>query len=276
MEFRNRTFNYIWNSCDLPVRFGYTQLGFLSKFLNKMLFWKLYFSDFKKLDEKFEKIFLELEKNNIFIKNKVVLELGPGNSYINAYNFLAKGAKKVILVDKYPRYIKTEKQRDFVKKELSFIKKKYGLEKNFFEDKIEVIGKELMEVEITDVDLIYSISVFEHIKDVSENIKKCYSILKQGGFMIHTIDMRDRYNFNRPFLFYKYSDKKWERYLTKEGLSYTNRWRCNDFKKEFEKNGFKIINANLEKFPMVERKIDSKFQKREDLGVGKVDFILKK
>ncbi len=276
MKIKNSFINYFWNKLDLPIRFIYTQLGPVSNALNKLLFWKLYSSDFRKLDEKFEKIFQQLKKKNISIKDKTILELGPGNSYINAYNFIAKGAKKVILVDKYPRYIKTKKQKTFIERELDFIKNKYGFKKRFFEDKIEIIAKELTEVEVTGVDLIYSISVLEHIKDVMQNIKKCCGVLKKGGFMFHSIDMRDHYNFNRPFLFYKYSDKIWDNYLTKEGLSYTNRWRFEDFKKEFESNDLKIIENNIEKFPMNEKKISCKFQKRKDLDIGMSNFILKK
>jgi SAM-dependent methyltransferase len=263
MKVDNKFAGYFYNKFDLPIRLLYSKLH-----LNKLFFWKFYTSNFEKLDLKFEEINDLLNYNKYTLKNKVFLELGPGNSYINTYNFLMNGAKKVILVDKYSRHIKTKKQKKFFDEEQNFIKNKYKNKKIDFK-KISFIPKDLTKIKLKDkVDFVYSISIFEHIKDVEGNIKKLGEIVKKGGIMYHSIDMRDHYNFNNPFLFLKYSKKIWNKYLTKEGVSYTNRIRYSEFKKLFEKYGLEIINEEVERYNLP-KNISKEFDKNDkDLDIG--------
>jgi len=279
LKIKNNFLSGIFNIFDFPIRFIYCRFS-----LNKLFFWKFYSSDFNKLDKKFEEMKIFLKKNKFNFKNKICLELGPGNSYLNAYNFLLLGAKKVILVDKYPRYITTEKQKEYFLKEIEFIKKKYKKKNLFFiknseidPNFIEFIPKGLTEIkkEIK-VDFVYSISVFEHIKDVEKNIKKLGQIVKKNGLMYHSIDMRDHYNFNKPFLFYKYSKNTWEKYLTKLGVSYTNRIRYSKFKKLFEKYGFETIYEETKKFDLKKYKISKEFDLNDkSLNIGVTKILLK-
>lgn len=284
MQIKNRFASFVFDKFDAPIRFSYCKLGFVSKIFNKFLFWKLYSSNFIELDRRFEKMYECILKNNINLKDKVILELGPGNSYINAYNFLLKGSKKVILIDKFPRQIKTKKQQKYFLDEIDYIKNKYKIDNLFFLDQsnnikseyVAFISKDLVESDIEiGVDFIYSISVFEHIKKIAENIKKLAEILVPGGYMYHHIDLRDHYNFNSPFLFYKYSDYAWNKYLTKEGVSYTNRWRYNDYVKAFADNGLSLVNSEIENFSIEQIKINPMFFGK-NLECGIADVLLKK
>ena len=94
ISFFNAVISFFWNNFDFFIRFGYCKLGPLSKLLNKLLFWKLYASDFKKLDMVFEDSFNILKRNNVTVDDKTILEIGPGNSYITGYNFLMNGSRK--------------------------------------------------------------------------------------------------------------------------------------------------------------------------------------
>ncbi|MDD4353779.1 MAG: methyltransferase domain-containing protein, partial [Candidatus Nanoarchaeia archaeon] len=212
------------------------------------------------------------------------LELGPGNSYLNAYNLLMNGAKKVILVDKFPRYIKTNKQGEFFNKELNYIKQKYWKRDLFFikngkvdEKYIQFIEGDFEKINLKEkIDFVLTISVFEHIKNIGEVIAKLSSVMKKSGLMYHSIDLRDHYNFNNPFLFYKYSKKTWEKYLTKEGVSYTNRIRYTGFMKLFEEYGFEVINEKTQKYNLP-IKISVEFDKKdENLNVGTIEVLLKR
>lgn len=280
MEVSNRYFGYLYNKLNFLVRFVYCRVPFL----NRILFWKLYTSDFRALDTEFEEMKEMLSRRGFDFKNKVCLEIGPGNSYINAYNLLMHGAKKVIMVDKFPRYIRTSKQRDYFKRELQYIKRKQGKNELIFWngeelDKryIQFIPKELTQIELQqEVDFVLSISVFEHIKDVAGNIRKLSRVVKPGGIMFHKIDMRDHYNFNKPFLFYTYSEETWNSVLTKEGVSYTNRLRYGDFKELFEASGFRILDQKLCKFPLNAQKIHSQIARKSDLDVGIAAIVLQK
>lgn len=224
---------------------------------------------------------------NFTFYDKVCLELGPGNTLINACKFLHNGAKKVILVDKYPRYIFTKKQAPQIENEITFLRNKYCGSQKFDTDTtdcqidtslIELITSDLKEVNLPEkIDFAYSVSVFEHIKNVEDNIKKLSHVIKDGGFMYHSIDLRDHYNFRNPFLFLKYSNSTWEKYLTKEGISYTNRVRYTEFKRLFEKYGFKIVGEDVVKFPIPELALSGEFNKSdENLGVGIWKVLLAK
>ncbi len=284
MKINNKVANYLFNKFDAPIRFLYCRLGLISQIFSKFLFWKLYSSNFIELDKKFEKIYEGILKHNINLKDKVILELGPGNSYINAYNFLLKGSKKVILVDKFPRQIKTKKQQKYFLDEINYIKNKYKIDNLFFlnesnnikNEYISFISKDLVESDIkTNIDFIYSISVFEHIKNIAENIKKLAEILVPGGYMYHHIDLRDHYNFNSPFLFYKYPDHIWNKYLTKEGISYTNRWRYDDYIKAFSDNSLALIDNEVVNFSIEKYKINPMFFGK-NLECGIANVLLKK
>jgi len=281
MKVKNNLLGFFYNQFDFPIRWLYSQLH-----LNKLFFWKLYASDFKKLDSKFEEIKKLMNTLHQSFKGKVCLELGPGNSYLNAYNLLMNDAKKVILVDKFPRYTKTSKQEEFFNQELDYIRQKYGKKDLFFikngkinEEYIRFINRDITKINfLKNIDFVLTISVFEHIKNVREVIAKLSRVIKKDGLMYHSIDLRDHYNFNNPFLFYKYSKRTWEKYLTKEGVSYTNRVRYNKFMNLFKKYGFRIITQKIERYNLPSsNKISKYFSKdQENINVGKLGVLLKK
>jgi len=271
MEVKNRIFGWAFDTLDLPIRFLYSKLN-----LNRLFFWKLYSSDFKGLDKRFIEMERLVSKEGFFFKGKVCLELGPGNSYVNAYNFLVRSAKEVILVDKFPRQIETKKQKELLQKEIEFFNKKHKAKK-LNTKSIEFISKDITETGRLEVDFVYSISVFEHLKHVEKTIKKLGEIVKKNGLMYHSIDLRDHYNFRSPFLFYKYSDKTWKKYLTKEGVSYTNRMRYSEIKKLFLKYGFEIISEEKERSRLGNTKISCDFDiKDRNLNISIWRVLLKK
>ena len=284
MKINNAILSFFWNYFDFFIRFGYCRLGPVSKLMNKILFWDLYSSDFEKLDKIFEDSLTLLKRNNIFIKNKTILEIGPGNSYIIAYNFLILGAKKVILVDKFPRTIKTKRQKEYFEREIEYVSKKYGQTPLFVTngeingEYIEFINKNLTETNIKNVDLIFTNSVLEHIKPIKENIWFMSKILNKNGYMLHNIDLRDHYNFNKPFFLYKYSDRVWTNFLTKEGISYTNRLRYDDFVQLFKNRGFKIIWEKKQKEKLVDTKLCSELKNKNkgDLEITFLSVLLQK
>ena len=143
---------------------------------------------------------------------------------------------------------------------------------------LKYLSKELTEVNIDKVNFIYSNSVLEHVKNVEENIAAMSKILNSGGYMYHNIDLRDHYNFSKPFLFYKYKDSTWNNYMTKEGISYTNRLRYDDFIGLFKKYGFEIIYEKVKKQKLNQKKLSSKFRKKskEVLEITNLSILLRK
>ena len=285
MKIEKKLLSAIFNSLDMPIRYIYSNFSIIQKILYK----SLYVSDFVALNSKFEYIKNIFDENEISIQDKVILEIGPGNSLMFAYNFLLNGAKKIILVDKFPlnknkKNRKTHFQQNFLQKEQNFIINKYdkALSENIFkkiesEQLIEYHVGSLEELEkIEPIDIIVSNSVFEHIRNPQPTIESSFKILKNKAFAFHSIDLRDHYNFSRPFLFYKYSDKLWNNYLTKVSVSYTNRLRYFEFANLFTNAGFKLCLEKKIEFPQTEKKIADKFRNRDDLSIAHIDFLLQK
>lgn len=252
MYIKNKSiFGFFYNNFDFIIRFLYCRFPFISK----IMFWKIYTSDFEDLDKKFEEMKGTLIKNKFTIKGKIIIELGPGNSFINAYNFLMNGAEKVVLVDKFSRHMKSKKQKKFFQNEIDFIKRKYNRkvlpfikESELDSHKIQFIEGDVVNLNFkSKFDLITSISVFEHVKDVKRTIKKLSEILKTGGLMYHKIDLRDHYNFNKPLMFYKYSDWTWDNLMTREGVSYTNRLSDYEYNQIFKKNKMFFVESKVNK-----------------------------
>lgn len=244
---------HMYNKFDCVVRFLYTQIPIVRNIIRKILFWKIYTSDFNRIDD----VFIELDETfnhyGITLRDKQIVELGPGNSIALALNCLCNGAQKYQMVDKYPRIFKNDKQTESILKQIAYFENKYGCNLNDFVNKITLefnqeklsyvknSVEDLKTISSDSIDLILSISVFEHVKDVETSFQKMNRILKMDGVMYHKIDLRDHYNFDEPFKFLKYSDFLWNNFLTKEGFSYTNRLRVDDFKNILAKHGFEII-----------------------------------
>jgi len=280
MQVNNRIVAAIWNNVDHLIRFFYCRIGFF----RKLFFWSIYSSNPQSLDDVFNDMLNLFKKHNIPIEKSTIVEIGPGNSNILAYNFLMLGAKKVILIDKYPRVINSGKQREYFKNEIKYIKEKYNKSPSFItndlvdQNILEHIPLELTEVTIENVDIIYSNNVLEHVKNVDLNIKSMAHILKSGGYLYHNIDLRDHYNFNKPFLFYKYEDPIWQKYLTREGVSYTNRLRYDDFIRMFKENGFEVIHYQTTKQECDMNNLSSKYKTKDidSLQTTNLSILLKK
>lgn len=254
--FNSGVLKYLYNKYDFIIRFTYTRVPLIRDMLQKIMFWKMYSSDFKRIDDIFIELGKTFDQYDITFKDKQILELGPGNSIALALNCLCNGADKYLMADKYPRILKTEKQAKHLLEQVTFYEDKYrfNLDKFVNKDSLEFneaflaytpdSAEDLRNIPSNSVDIILSISVFEHIRDVEKSFQEMKRVLKNGGIMYHSIDMRDHYNFNKPFKFLKYSDFIWDNFLTKEGYSYTNRLRVDDFDDLLMKYGFKIISIN--------------------------------
>jgi SAM-dependent methyltransferase len=85
------------------------------------------------------------------------------------------------------------------------------------------------------LDMIYSMSVLEHIREPRATIDNLYRLLRPGSWCFHSIDMRDHRNFNLPLEFLRYRDEELPRFNIRD-----NRLRASDYVREFEQAGFTI------------------------------------
>lgn len=272
MNIQNRHLSRLTNKADGIIRFLYCRFGFL----RELFFWRYYASDIRRLDDAFEKMLKVFSTHHIQFSKKKVLELGPGNSRIMGYNLLMHGASEVFLLDKYPRIRKSHRQQRFEEEEREYIANKYQQVPP--PHRLHLLSGDICTHHPGQVDLIISNSVLEHIRNLDETIGCMTAHLTNGGYMYHTIDLRDHFNFASPFLFYKYEEDTWDRYLTKEGISYTNRLRFDDLLHLFAKHSCTIIHLETSRQDLGETPCSRKFarKKKEDLEVCIMRVLVRK
>lgn len=117
--------NYFYNKCDFIVRCAHTQIPILRNILRKIMFWRLYSSDFKHIDITFDRLKKNSCQHNLSLKNQEILELGPGNSIALALNCLCCGSKKYRMVDKYPRILKNDDQKKNLLEHIAYFEDKH-------------------------------------------------------------------------------------------------------------------------------------------------------
>jgi len=145
------------------------------------------------------------------LKDKRILELGPGDNVGVVLKFLAAGAKQVVCLDKFFSKYDWRQQREIYQSlrdalnenERLIFDEVIDLEKGIKANSqklrylygcgIEVANKVL---EPGSFDLIISRAVCEHLYDTDTAFAVMDRLLKSGGLMLHKIDFRDHNMFS--------------------------------------------------------------------------------
>ncbi len=208
-----------------------------------------------------------LNKQDISIVGKKCLLFGYGGNFGLGCMLLEKGAKHVILMDKYahpntkrnlallPRY---EKYLEYTDKEI--------LPRS---DYITLHHEDIQKLSTT-VDIVLSSSVFEHVEDVEEVTQALAALMNPKGVQVHFIDLRDHF-FKYPFEMLCYSEKIWYKWLNPS--SYLNRYRMFDYQRVFEQNFTNVEIIVLERNMDVFKKVQSRVRKEFLSNVTEIDSI---
>jgi glycosyltransferase involved in cell wall biosynthesis/SAM-dependent methyltransferase len=78
-------------------------------------------------------------------------------------------------------------------------------------------------------DLVFSLSVMEHVARPREVLEKGFELLRPGGLSFHVVDLKDHANFMKPLEFLKFSPAD---YAARFGAP-ENRWRASEFLEVF-------------------------------------------
>ena len=150
------------------------------------------------------------------------IELGCGERPYTALRFLMEGVSRCVVNDVAPidgkfsyeflQHLRTlveltmrgsgHKLDNIIKRDFSDVCEIKGLEiydRQPFED-IEVDGN---------FDLVYSVSVLEHVMKPREVIAKMRQLLKAGGYACHSIDLRDHRDFSNPLGFLHLTEQEY-------------------------------------------------------------------
>lgn len=231
------------------------------------------------------------------ITDKVVLEVGPGNSMGMGLLFLAYGAKKVYLVDRFKHIFWDDYDGIYYKNFLSEISNQDVPNRSVVKEALRIkngkiiLNPDLLEYHLADatriplenssVDFLFSNAVLEHVRHIELAVQEFARVTKDGGFNIHEVDLRDHFFSKEPLRLLSYSGWLWD-FMTCNRPGYSNRLRYSDYCKMFESNKFVIerllYTRSIEQTQVTSLKLSSKFKKcpLEELSILAFWMLLKR
>ena len=190
-----------------------------------------------------------LSAQGISIAGKRVLVFGYGGRFAVGVDLLKRGAAHVVLCDHFV-LLDTERNRELLSAYGSYLK----VEQDEVRPRGEFITllhgdirEETIQKQISQVDIVLSTSVFEHLDDVPGITKALAKLTAPTGIHLHFVDLRDHF-FKYPFEMLKFSESVWKNFLNP--TSNLNRYRWNDYKRVFEANFSRL------EFTVIERLVD--------------------
>ena len=226
------------------------------------------------------------------LKDKIVLELGPGQDLGIGLILLAMGVKVYIALDvfnlakstplefykvlvdrlnnKYPdcniNFIKEQKDKCY-KGENDKIK--YIVDKNFDISKIE-----------DKVDIVFSQATFEHFENVEKTFKELSNIIKEDGVLVTEIDLKTHTRWIRdrdPLNIYRYSEFFYNMFKFKGS---PNRIRIFEYSELLAKNGFSNVQIDPlsvledEYLDKVKQSLNKKFSELDNSEIKVLGIML--
>ena len=216
-----------------------------------------------------------LSAKGVSIQGKRILVFGYGGRFAVGVDLLKRGAAHVVLCDHFV-LLDTERNRELLAEYGQYLK----VEQDEVQPRCEFITllhgdirEESIQQQISQVDIILSTSVFEHLDDVPGITKALAKLTSPSGIHLHFVDLRDHF-FKYPFEMLKYSENVWKNFLNP--TSNLNRYRWNDYKSVFESNfknfEFTVIEHLEDEFRKVQEKIQPDF-KTGDVAIDAVTLI---
>lgn len=220
---------------------------------------------------------------NYSIKNKNILEIGPGDNFLLDFIFLLSGANNIYLIDRFKTSINNADHFKLFNHYL--MNKSQFLNDIFLEDakdlfkKIQYFSNSPIEtfnkLERNSIDLIFSHDVLEHVSDIQTAIETISVLLRKGGYTLHQIDLRDHLHLNDGCYldFLKYSPRFWKNFG-----DITNRHRYSKYIELFKKYNLEILHLKhtrigpLSKINKIKQKFDTQYKNLSDKELSIIRF----
>jgi len=202
-----------------------------------------------------------LSAQSVDIHGKRVLVFGYGGRFAVGVDLLKRGAAHVVLCDHFV-LLDTERNRDLLSEYGSYLK----VEQDEVRPRGEFITllhgdirEESVQKQISQVDIVLSTSVFEHLDDVPGITLALAKLTAPDGIHLHFVDLRDHF-FKYPFEMLKYSEGVWRNFLNP--TSNLNRYRLNDYKSVFDGCFARV------EFAVLERLVDEYHKAKDKIRPG--------
>jgi len=154
----------------------------------------------------FEKYCRHISKTAICaaLNNKIIVELGPGDTMATGLFFLAYGAARVVCFDRFKLIVNSPKNTLIARQILSILPETQRQHLNTilsFDNQGQMnldISRlqyqhslnEKIRLANNSVDIIVSNAVLEHVQNLDALFASMYRILKPGGLMVHAADLK--------------------------------------------------------------------------------------
>ena len=219
-----------------------------------------------------------LSANGVSIEGRRVLVFGYGGRFAVGVDLLKRGAAHVVLCDHFV-LLDTERNRELLPAYERYLKEEQGEVQprgEFITLLHGDIREESIQKQISQVDVVLSTSVFEHLDDVPGITKSLAKLTAPGGIHLHFVDLRDHF-FKYPFEMLKYSESVWKNFLNP--TSNLNRYRLNDYKRVFDANfsktEFTVLERLVDEFRKAQTAIRPEFKTGDELvdSVGLIHVV---
>lgn len=132
-------------------------------------------------------------------------------------------------------------------------------------------------------DIVVSAGVLEHIhvKDAGNFVRSIATVLKPGGYSVHSINIRDHLQLYDTAVstkqYLQYSDRLWRAWFEND-VQYINRIQRSDWLTLFTSAGLALEEEIVEQEDVSNLKLAQHYEKydREDLGCGGLELIHRK
>ncbi|HMZ44551.1 MAG TPA: hypothetical protein PLI15_15990 [Anaerolineales bacterium] len=203
---------------------------------------------------------------------KRVLVFGYGGRFAVGVELLRRGAAHVVLCDHfvlldkernlellpvYPEYLVGE--NDNVRPRAEYITLLHG-----------DIREDAIQKQITEVDVVLSTSVYEHLDDVKGITHALAKLTASNGFHLHFVDLRDHF-FKYPFEMLTFSEGVWRNFLNP--TSNLNRFRLGNYREVFDAYFRKVEIKILERLEPEFRAIRARIRPEFLTGDEAVDSV---
>lgn len=210
-----------------------------------------------------EKYLNALSEYQISIQGKKVLVFGYGGRFAVAVELLKRGAGHIVLCDHFV-LLDHERNRELLQEYGMYLEQNQNEVKPRSECMTLLHGDirtEAIQQQISQVDIVLSNSVYEHLDDVNGITESLARLTSPFGSHLHFVDLRDHY-FKYPFEMLKFNEKIWKNFLNPS--SNLNRFRFNNyqsiFKRYFKNIELKILERDIVEFQKAEKQIRSEFK----------------
>ncbi|MFB2917364.1 MULTISPECIES: class I SAM-dependent methyltransferase [Aerosakkonema] len=227
---------------------------------------------------------------NFPVKGKVCLELGTGNSPDIAFLMLLGGASRSLMVDTEP-FMKVPFQEGKEYEELVIYLRSIETDRikfpqlpanlndvnlNEIARRLEYVNYDGVHLPLPDasVDIIYSKSVLEHVREPQQLFQELRRISKPEAIHLHIVDLRDHFHIKDDntvdgnwLEFLEYDEEAWSRRCVKTH-GWCNRLRLPSWYPIVQGSGFAILQENIVRIPLPTQSLPDTIKSVKDLDAA--------